>query len=428
MRKLYKNWILNASVSKKFIPFQLITALLIFVLGVSSVCCLVLINTLSQQVFTENVKNTEMLTEITEVMYVCRVLGRDILFEEDEVLRQTLYQKYVEAFDELDLKMDAFKDRLHGHKMVIFTEIIAEKEIYKESMLLSADLKNEGGKDDEALEALQVVTPIATVFFGSIDQFLTDEKLLMADVLQKNADTVMIVIVLEALICTIVAAIFFMLVDSYAKTASNSLIALEESVTEIADTGNMRINIPNELFTKDEIGSIATAIDKLKSMLLDQSFEDALTNGYNSKAYFQELSDIFSNPQYGNDKIEFWCIIFDMNNLKRINDDYGHIEGDIAIRYAHNIMVECFSKYGKIFRIGGDEFVSILPHCSDADIKMAFEKMESMMDLHDKKAEYRMSIAWGYDKFIGNTREEYSEYFKVVDKKMYEDKKAKKAL
>ena len=81
--KKYKQWLINAPIKKKFLPTQLVAFSLIAIIACVSLSSLSTVNYLSQKIFTENVKNTEMLTEITETMYKCRVLGRDILLEPD---------------------------------------------------------------------------------------------------------------------------------------------------------------------------------------------------------------------------------------------------------------------------------------------------------------------------------------------------------
>ena len=420
--KKYKQWLINAPIKKKFLPTQLVAFSLIVLIACVSLSSLSTVNHLSQRIFTENVKNTEMLTEITETMYKCRVLGRDILLEPDALSRQALYTEYIAFFTKLDVQMNSFEKRLQGDKKAMFTQIIAEKNIYKDSMIQSADIRINGGDFQDALDALTSVTPIANEFFSSIDQFLTHEKDLMSDVLKKNDSTVTFVFIAEIIINILAAYVLIIIIKGLANAMSSRLIALEYSVSKIANTGDMKINIPEHLFTTDEIGLIASATNKLKMMLLDYSFKDALTGGYNATAYHEELSNIFDKKQRGNSLISFWCIVFDMNKLKLINDKYGHIEGDNAIRAAHVIIDECFSKYGKVFRIGGDEFVAILPNCTKQELELEFDNMKLLILNEDKNHDYCFSIAWGVEEFKGNSKGDFENHFNHVDKQMYQNK------
>lgn len=426
MMKRYKEWLRNAPIKKKFIPPLIITSLCILIIGGFSINSVLTVNNLSQRVFTENAPNTEMLTEITETMYVCRVLGRDILLQQDAALRQELYTCYIASFEKLDLQMDDFSQRLTGEKRDLFCNIIASKDIYRESMILSADLKNKGNNGVEALDALTSVTPIADKFFGSIDQFLTDEKQLMSDVLNRNDTLVILVLAVVIIMNILVAFLLFATINSFSSTMSNSLISLEKSVTEIANSGNMRINIPDHLFTKDEIGLIAIATSKLKTMLRNFSFRDSMTGGYNVTAYYEELADIFDQQHESDSQIEFHCLIFDMNNLKQINDEYGHIEGDKAIIDAHSILNECFSEYGKTFRVGGDEFIAVLYDCSRDEIDSKIEKMLAMVEERNETTKYKFSIAWGCGEFKGTEKKEFEEHYIIVDMRMYQNKESLK--
>ena len=54
-----------------------------------------------------------------------------------------------------------------------------------------------------------------------------------------------------------------------------------------------------------------------------------------------------------------------MNNLKEINDKQGHHFGDVAIRQMADILRESVSDMGNCYRIGGDEFISILPEIEE---------------------------------------------------------------
>ncbi len=194
-------------------------------------------------------------------------------------------------------------------------------------------------------------------------------------------------------------------------------------MSQIAETGNMKIKIPDELYTKDEVGKIATVANKMKTMLLEYSFNDALTGGYNAKAYYEEINDMFENEEV---EKEVWCIISDMNNLKLINDSLGHIEGDNALRNSYYALNGVFCKYGKTFRIGGDEFASLLTGCTKEDIQDMIVEIAAQINKVNKNAVYKYSLAIGFDKFVGKTQLEFNDFFKLVDKKMYDNKMANK--
>ncbi len=419
--KIISNWLSNIPIRKKFIPLQLFVIINVVIISLFSFFSVSMLNNSSQNIIDENVRNKEALSAIIRNMYVCRVLGRDILFAVEEDVKKDYYDNYIAAFDDLDYKMDEFSNHLSGSQLVEFTRIIEEKNTYKDSMILSADIWIAGGDYDEALYALQVVTPIANEFFGSIDEFSAEEERLMNVELDRNDDLVVAIFAEGAIVCIlcILGVTFFTRV--FSKSMSKSLITLEKAMSQIAKTGNMKIEIPDNLYTKDEIGRIAEVANDMKSMLLQYSFQDTLTGGLNVKAYHEELRDMFAD---GAHEKEFWCIISDMNNLKLINDFLGHMEGDNALRNSYHALNNTFKMHGKTFRIGGDEFVSLLSGCSRSELEQMIANITKQIKQANTNEKYSFSLAFGFDQFSGKTLVQYNQFFKTVDKRMYANKLA----
>ncbi len=415
----FRNWLSNTPINKKFIPLQWFIITIVVLLSLFSIVSVTLVNSFSEDVIDVNVEHKEELYEIIRNMYICRVLGRDILLQQDEAVRDQLYEQYIIAFDDLDYKMDNFANVLSGEKLEEFNRIIAEKNIYKESMILSADIWIGGGSYDEALYALQVVTPIANDFFGSIDEFLESEQELMDKVLLRN-DRLVLAVLITGFVFNVLAILGVLaFVKFFSKNMSTSLVVLEQSVSEIANTGNMKIEIPKELYTRDEVGRIATVVNDMKSMLLKYSFHDNLTGGYNAKAYHEEINNLFLEEE---SQKSFWCVIADMNNLKIINDYLGHLEGDNALRKVYTVLNDGLSQNGKTFRIGGDEFVSLVFNCTKQELEKNIQNITEKIDIANFEKEHQFSLAFGYDQFIGYTKAEFNEFFKEVDKQMYYNK------
>ena len=80
---------------------------------------------------------------------------------------------------------------------------------------------------------------------------------------------------------------------------------------------------------------------------------DKMTGCFNRKSYEEDLSNMSENDQ-------FIYVSMDVNGLNIINDSHGHAAGDELICGAAACMRSCFDKYGKVYRIGGDEFVAVL--------------------------------------------------------------------
>lgn len=89
-------------------------------------------------------------------------------------------------------------------------------------------------------------------------------------------------------------------------------------------------------------------------MLNDQIYRDSLTGLENRLAYDQYIQKLDRN------KLNKICMIYiDIDNFKDINDKYGHIEGDEAIKTFANMIIDSFTLKRRVIRFGGDEFLIV---------------------------------------------------------------------
>lgn len=150
------------------------------------------------------------------------------------------------------------------------------------------------------------------------------------------------------------------------------------------------------------------------------AYQDFLTQGRNRTAYCHDVEEIFggSEPKAG-----IRLVLFDLNNLKGINDKYGHIAGDRALKDAYGCICGAFGtrKYG--YRIGGDEFACILLDMSGRDFEAALRIFrENVMNIN-LKSEYDFSIAIGYELYDPEKWPDFESFSHHVDELMYQDKR-----
>jgi diguanylate cyclase (GGDEF)-like protein len=116
----------------------------------------------------------------------------------------------------------------------------------------------------------------------------------------------------------------------------------------------------------------------------------------------------------------FSIAIFDINQLKIINDDYGHEEGDRVIREAASALKEAFVS-AEVYRIGGDEFVVLQ---EEGDMAVSFEVFDRLsVGKVDPEKGIDISLSGGYAVFQQEYDREYSAVFIRADKAMYDDKR-----
>ena len=114
--------------------------------------------------------------------------------------------------------------------------------------------------------------------------------------------------------------------------------------------------------------------------------------------------------------------VFDVNNLKVINDDQGHDAGDELIQRASNCIMKTFNFNDSFlaYRFGGDEFVAIIKNITKADID------NLMAEFATAQKDYEVSIACGYEYEEDGSNTSYSQLFKRADRNMYDDKRNSK--
>lgn len=179
---------------------------------------------------------------------------------------------------------------------------------------------------------------------------------------------------------------------------------------------NKRLEQQNRLY---EVNVLAIAYDNLLDRHKDYENElknvaeyDSLTGLPNRYCY-----NNFVTLPIENDKSS--CVfLLDINNLKYVNDNLGHAQGDTLIKNTALAIKECFliEKKKNCYRIGGDEFVAILDDINKEDIPNIIEKFKL------KQKELNISVAIGYAysdnvKTIG-----YEKLAMKADKEMYKNK------
>lgn len=150
------------------------------------------------------------------------------------------------------------------------------------------------------------------------------------------------------------------------------------------------------------------------------AYVDILTEFYNRTSFTEDMQTLDDDPNRFNRIIA----VFDMNNLKAINDTYGHTMGDKAIIEASERISEHFGTLGKCYRIGGDEFVFIssVPNV-ETEVQKAYKALTKALEYRNSNntaTAYTLLIAFGYA-IIDATA---TEAFNKADSLMYANKKA----
>ena len=107
-------------------------------------------------------------------------------------------------------------------------------------------------------------------------------------------------------------------------------------------------------------------------------YVDSLTGVKNKLAFYEKEKELEEALDKG-EQLEFGVIVFDVNDLKRINDNYGHEAGDRWIRTACNLICDIF-KRSPVYRIGGDEFTVIIENKDYDNREKLLEKFNKIVE------------------------------------------------
>lgn len=158
---------------------------------------------------------------------------------------------------------------------------------------------------------------------------------------------------------------------------------------------------------------------KNEESLIKKSMNDELTGLYNRRAYEEDILE-YSKNSTGED---FVYASIDVNGLKVVNDEIGHAAGDELIKGAAACMKDAFGSYGKVYRTGGDEFVSIF-FASKEQLVAIKADLEQAVDNWSGELVSSLALSVGYVTRRECKDEPILEIAKLADKRMYDAKSA----
>ena len=150
------------------------------------------------------------------------------------------------------------------------------------------------------------------------------------------------------------------------------------------------------------------------------AMKDMLTGINNRNAY---ISDLDSLTAYS----DIMIVTFDLNDLKKCNDNFGHSEGDTYILSASRIITEIFSPYGSCYRIGGDEFCVMIKNASKCPIELLTDQLAvKEKEFNETNQVIDMHISYGYAIFDDALDSDLEKTRDRADVLMYENKRKSK--
>lgn len=156
-----------------------------------------------------------------------------------------------------------------------------------------------------------------------------------------------------------------------------------------------------ELVSRDAelIGAILRIL-KNHLAALDYGERDTLTGMLNRKTFeasFEKLRQRLRAGTTAATPVEpSWLALADIDKFKSINDSRGHLFGDEVLLLVAQQMTKCFRGADQLFRFGGEEFVIVLDHASEAGARIAFDRFRAAVEAFEFPQVGHVTLSLGY--------------------------------
>ena len=239
-------------------------------------------------------------------------------------------------------------------------------------------------------------------------------------------------VVIEIVVAAvIIMAIFVVITIFFARRLTKPLEDLTKAAEEI-NKGNYDVTL--DYREDDEMGVLTATVNKLINHLGDYigdlnalAYADALTNVKNKSAFDLKEKELQARIEDPNDNLEFAIAMFDCDDLKDINDTYGHDKGDVYLKNACHLISRVFR--GQVYRIGGDEFAIILQgedYLHRESLRRFFIEKSAEICAFTKDPWEKIRVAVGVAVYNPKTDKTFDDVLKRADRLMYEDKHNRK--
>ena len=223
----------------------------------------------------------------------------------------------------------------------------------------------------------------------------------------------------------IVISIAIVITFIFAKKLVQPLLEISEAAKRVA-SGDLAVSIKHQ--SKDEVGELAESfrqtvvhLDNYFTYINKLAYKDPLTGVKNKTAYMEKIKNI--NERIEDQTADFTLFVFDLNDLKHVNDSLGHDIGDLFIISASRIICRSFKEF-PVYRIGGDEFVVLLEDVKHDIYEQCIQRFDEESKKQNELYQFNMKIFIAYGMSIFNVEEDknFNDVFKKADGAMYQCK------
>ena len=178
------------------------------------------------------------------------------------------------------------------------------------------------------------------------------------------------------------------------------------------------VTLCNNIYETLTFAKMQRMIDELQT----SSLHDSLTGLYNRGAFTRYGGQLFEAAKQAQKPV--FIAVIDMDSLKLINDVFGHIEGDFALKRVATAISKCCSDQYIFARTGGDEYYVISQDVTEEEGMQSLESFEKDLAKFNrsKKKKYEIHASSGYYYDVPKETETLDDFIKVADSFMYHNK------
>jgi diguanylate cyclase (GGDEF)-like protein len=165
---------------------------------------------------------------------------------------------------------------------------------------------------------------------------------------------------------------------------------------------------------------------KFLGQLYEAATRDFLTSAYNKKFFVERLQEEFSFAQ--RHLRELSVLVLDIDHFKKVNDTFGHLAGDIAIKKVAHHLISHTRKDDIVARFGGEEFVILMrdvPKTKAHQLGENLRKGVSEIQIKSGQNIFKITVSVGVATLSSQSREKYASFENLIDeadKRLYEAK------
>ena len=167
---------------------------------------------------------------------------------------------------------------------------------------------------------------------------------------------------------------------------------------------------------------VAIIEESKMSSFASTASKDGLTGLYDQATFKHRLKEEMERQiRYGN---PFTLVMFDLDHFKKINDTYGHAEGDMVLKKVSDILLAQARKMDTAARYGGEEFAVILPEVEESSAFIFAERLRQAVEENFENGDFPVTISVGLASCRPDVEETPDNLIRKADAQLYKSKES----